>query len=206
MMILMYVLILAFCIIVHEVSHGLVAYKYGDDTAYLMGRLTLNPIPHIDPVGTILVPAMCYFLGLPVFGWAKPVPVNPVRLEHPRADMGKVAFAGPLSNIILSVIFLLIFKLVITLGSQEAAARFAPVFSYAIMLNLFLAFFNLTPIPPLDGSKVLASFLPYNMADKYMRLERQGMLLVMGFIFLGGAQYVILPIVTFILKGFELIL
>ena len=204
-MIVLYVLILAFSIIIHEVSHGVVAYKYGDDTAYLMGRLTLNPLPHIDPVGTILVPMACYFLHLPVFGWAKPVPVNSLRLEHPRADMGKVALAGPASNIMLSIVFLLLYKIVI-ITSSSVSSDIMWLFSSAIMLNLFLAIFNLIPIPPMDGSKILYSVLPYDAADKYMRLERYGMAFVIAFLFLGGAQYIVQPIVMFIMQGFNIIL
>jgi len=204
-MIVLYILILAFSIIIHEVSHGVTAYKYGDDTAYLMGRLTLNPLPHVDPVGTIFVPMLCYVLHIPIFGWAKPVPVNPLRLEKPRADMGKVAMAGPASNIMLSIVFLLIYKIVI-LVSSPVSQDIMWLFSSAIFLNLFLAVFNLIPIPPMDGSKILYSVLPYNAADKYMRLERYGMVIVVAFLFLGGAQFVVLPIVNFILQGFNLIL
>jgi len=170
-----------------------------------MGRLTLNPLPHIDPMGTILVPMACYFLGIPIFGWAKPVPVNPVRLEKPRADMGKVALAGPASNIMLSIVFLLLYKIVI-ITSSSVSSDIMWLFSSAIMLNLFLAIFNLIPIPPMDGSKILYSVLPYDAADKYMRLERYGMAFVIAFLFLGGAQYIVQPIVMFIMQGFNIIL
>lgn len=199
------ILILAFSIIVHEVSHGLAAYKCGDDTAYLSGRLTLNPLAHVDPVGSVLVPLGMYLMGLPMFGWAKPVPFNPLRLTHPKADTGKVAFAGPLSNILLALAAVFIYKIVI-LAAPQAAVEYREVFSYAVFINLFLAAFNLVPLPPLDGSKVLAAFLSYEAAAKYMSLQRYGMWLVIAFIFLGGAEHVLLPAVIFIMRGFEILL
>lgn len=169
---ILFVPILLFSIIVHEYSHGYVAMKHGDDTARIMGRLTFNPLSHIDLVGTIILPIICIYNGLPVFGWAKPVPVNPFRLRDPEKDMVKVAIAGPLSNIMLAILGVLIFKLFISLGvfkfvSGELVGK---LMWYFISLNIILAIFNLIPIPPLDGSKVLMGFLPRNMAIEYEKL------------------------------------
>lgn len=195
---ILYLPILLFSVILHEFAHGYSAYRYGDDTAYLSGRLTLNPIAHIDPVGTVVLPFVCYLAGWPMIGWAKPVPVNPYRLRHPRADMPKVAFAGPLTNIILVIIAALLFKLSVVAGFTTKALT--TVLLYTIMINLILAIFNLIPVPPLDGSKVLAGFLPDHLADKLMSLERYGMIIVMVLVFSGIFSKVVLPIFYMVLN------
>lgn len=198
---IVYLPILFFSIILHEYSHGYIACRNGDDTAYVLGRLTFNPLKHIDIVGSVFVPLFCLAMNWPLFGWAKPVPVNPYNLNNIRNDMAKVAFAGPASNLILVLISVLVLKL---------TAMFAPdftilirVFVYAIMINLLLALFNLMPIPPLDGSKILARFLPPQAANKYMRLERYGMLIVIILIVTGAFSKIIIPVFYFI---FNLIL
>ncbi|MBQ3934015.1 MAG: site-2 protease family protein, partial [Elusimicrobiaceae bacterium] len=160
--------------------------------AYILGRLTFNPLKHIDFVGSIIVPIFCIMSGLPLFGWAKPVPVNPYNLNNIRNDMAKVAFAGPAANLILVIISVLILKLVVMFAPN--AALLMQVFVYAIMINLLLALFNLMPIPPLDGSKILARFLPIQIANKYMRFERYGMLLVIVLILIGAFEKIIVPV------------
>ena len=197
-------LILLFSIILHEYSHGYIAYKNGDDTAYLMGRLTFNPINHIDFVGTILLPALCYFSGLPMFGWAKPVPVNFLRLNRPKTDMAKVAFAGPAANLLLLTLCVIIFKILIIANVQEVL--FYNILSYAIQINLILAIFNLVPVPPLDGSKILASFLPDRQSLRYLSLERYGMIFVIILIVTGAFKLIIMPVFTYCLKLINLIL
>lgn len=187
-----YLPILFFSIILHEYSHGYIACRNGDDTAYILGRLTFNPLKHIDLVGSIIVPLFCVMSGLPLFGWAKPVPVNPYNLNNMRNDMAKVAFAGPASNLILVIISVLILKLVVMFAPN--AALLMQVFVYAIMINLLLALFNLMPIPPLDGSKILARFLPIQIANKYMRFERYGMLLVIVLILIGAFEKILVPV------------
>ncbi len=163
--ILLGIVVLIFSVILHEVAHGYVADWLGDPTARYSGRLTLNPISHIDPVGSIFLPGILALTGSPfMIGWAKPVPYNPYNLRNQRWGEALVAAAGPLTNICLA----LIGGLMIRLGAEGAIASFA---SMVILTNLVLAIYNLIPIPPLDGSKVLASILPYPLANAYRQFE-----------------------------------
>ena len=195
----LYLPILFFSIILHEYAHGYIACRHGDDTAYILGRLTFNPLKHIDMMGSIIVPLACYFTGMPLFGWAKPVPVNPYRLNDVRNDMAKVAFAGPASNLILSVIAILLLKLVVMFMPESITL--IKVLFYTIFINAFLAIFNLMPVPPLDGSKILVRFLPDALAEKYMRLERYGLLIVVILIVSGVFSKIVAPIATFIFNS-----
>ncbi len=202
--------ILFFSIVLHEFAHGYVAYRMGDDTAYLMGRLTLNPLKHVDIMGTILVPALCLISGLPVFGWAKPVPVNAARLPSPRKSMGKVGLAGPTANFILAILFAFLIKLTLVSGifSPETTQRTAQCLVYGVQINVLLAVFNLMPIPPLDGGHIVAALLPLNAAISYMRLARYGMWIVIGLIVTGLFRHILYPpmniILVFISKIFGL--
>lgn len=190
-MMLIFVLVLIFSIVVHEVAHGWTAWKLGDDTAYRMGRLTLNPIPHIDPMGSILVPLiMSQTLGVP-FGWAKPVPVNPGRLNDPMNDHPKVAAAGPASNILLALIFAVLLGVERALwGAPPGGPHGEPslhlfvdlLFQGGVRVNVILAMFNLVPIPPLDGSWILSRFLPPEARANYENLRSKGMIVFLGFI------------------------
>lgn len=165
-------IVLIFSAILHEVMHGVVADRLGDPTARVMGRLTLNPIPHIDPIMSIIVPALLIFSGSPIlFGAAKPVPINPLHFKDPKKDMALTALAGPLTNIFIAVLAAFILKF----------ARFSGLepFLYTVVLyNLILAFVNLIPIPPLDGSRVLAAILPNELASLYMSIERYGIFIL----------------------------
>jgi len=174
------IIILILSVIVHEVSHGVAAELQGDPTARLQGRLTLNPIKHIDPLGSIVVPTLSYFLGGFIIGWAKPVPYNPYNLRNQRWGEAIVAIAGPLSNICLALIFGLTIRF---LPSTLLSPALSTILSTIVFINLILAIFNLVPIAPLDGSKILFSILPYNAHGIRTFMEQYSLFLVLIFIF-----------------------
>ncbi len=192
--------ILLFSAIVHEVSHGLMAERLGDDTAREEGRITLNPIPHIDPFGSILLPLLMWFAtaGQFVFGSAKPVPVNFSNLRNPRSGMALVSLAGPLSNFALAVLLVIPLKLGVASDIAE------PILLKAILINLLLGVFNLIPIPPLDGSKVIASFLPREWMYKLLELERFGFILILLFLYTGILNTIFVPVIIIFSKLFGL--
>ena len=169
--------VLIMSVVIHEVSHGYAASYLGDATARYHGRLTLNPIKHLDFVGSILVPSISYFLGGFIFGWAKPVPYNPYNLRPGRWSEAAVAAAGPASNIILALIFGLLLRLGV--GSQA----FVQITAMIVFINILLAIFNLMPIPPLDGSKLLFGLFPDKLFQIRGFFERYGLVLVLFFIF-----------------------
>ncbi len=167
-------IILIMSVVIHEVSHGYAAYLQGDLTAYYQGRLTLNPLKHIDIVGSIIVPIVTTLAGFP-FGWAKPVPFNPYNLRNQRWGELLVAIAGPGSNILIA----LVFGLIIRFGNAHLPAPFIVLSMLVVLVNLGLALFNLIPVPPLDGSKVLFSFLPLKFQQYRFQLERYSFFLVL---------------------------
>ncbi len=172
--------ILIMSVVIHEFAHGIAALWQGDPTAKLSGRLTLNPIKHIDPVGSIAVPLICAILpGSIIFGWAKPVPFNPYNLRNRKWGEAIVAGAGPLSNILIALILSLIIRFFVPVLSQPVAE----LFILAILTNLVLAIFNLVPLPPLDGSKILYSLFPAKMSKFIAIFERYGLMLTIIFIF-----------------------
>lgn len=189
-----------FAITLHEVSHGWVALKLGDTTAKMLGRLTINPIKHIDIVGTIIVPAILLFVGGFIFGWAKPVPVNYNNLKNPRRDMALVAAAGPVSNLLMAIFWAGIIKVGIILMQHHAQA--GPWLAYTgqagLMINLILMTLNLIPIPPLDGSRVIESFLPPSLAIGYSKLEPYGFFILLGLLYFGILGMFILPPVVYV--------
>ncbi len=173
------IIVLLFSVILHEVMHGVMALKFGDHTAQAAGRLTLNPLPHIDLFGTILLPALLIFTGSPIlFGWAKPVPVNPLNFSNLRRGELLVSAAGILANFGLAIFAAIIYHILNTLP-QEFPALLGAILRFTVTINLVLGIFNLFPIPPLDGSKVLLSQLPYNLARQYQKLEQYGFLLLL---------------------------
>lgn len=176
-----------FAITVHEVAHGWVARRLGDPTAMMLGRLTLNPIKHIDPIGTIILPILMMWMSNFVFGWAKPVPVTWENLKHPKRDMALVALAGPLSNLLMAILWAVIMK--IGLSMQGTADWLALPLLYmggaGIYINSILLVLNLLPIPPLDGGRVLSGLLPGPWSYQLNRIEPYGLFILLALIFTG---------------------
>lgn len=202
------ILVLLFSVILHEVMHGVVALKFGDTTAQRAGRLTLNPIPHIDLFGTILLPALLIFTGSPIlFGWAKPVPVNPLNFSNIRRGELFVSAAGILANFGLAIAAAAIYHLLDALP-QTFPAILGSILRFTVTINLVLGVFNLFPIPPLDGSKVLLSQLPLNLARQYQKLEPYGILILLIFMMIpfGHSSSLLQAILGFFVRLFSSIL
>lgn len=176
-----------FAITLHEAAHGWMAEKLGDKTARMLGRVTLNPIKHIDPIGTILVPGLLLFFGGFLFGWAKAVPVTMQNLRNPRVDMAWVALAGPTANLIMAVLWALVLKAgYMLLASSPEIGQFMIYSGIAgVSINIILLVLNLLPIPPLDGSRILSAFLPRKLAWQYNKLEPYGLFILLGLLFFG---------------------
>jgi len=188
--------ILIFSIILHEYAHGRVAEMRGDDTARVMGRLTFNPLPHIDIVGSIILPLFSAIAGGPMIGWAKPVPINPYRLNNPVRDMMLVGAAGPLSNFLFAVACAFVLYFLRLIGFYDDII-FA-FLKYAVVINILLPVFNLVPIPPLDGSRIVAGILPPQLAYRYMRIEPYGIFIIFILISSNFFWRIILGVVYFI--------
>jgi Zn-dependent protease len=208
---------LLFAITIHEASHAWSAQRFGDPTAAAMGRVSLNPLAHIDPIGTVILPLLLVITGAPAFGWAKPVMVNPRNLRHPRRDNLWISFAGPAANLTAATVCLLLILLVKAfrpdtiaflaafLGRQQRfSAGIYPleglvlVLFYFILVNTYLAVFNLIPVPPLDGSGVLGGLLSSQAAAAYDRIRPYGFIIVLGLIMLGVLDVVIRPVLRLI--------
>lgn len=190
------ILVVLFSIVLHEVSHGAMANSLGDDTAKRLGRLTLNPIKHLDMFGSVLLPLMTYFFTGFIFGYAKPVPYNPLNLRDRRYGPAKVAAAGPLTNIAIALLFSLVFRF----AGGVFSAQTLELLQFIILMNLILAVFNLMPIPPLDGHWFVLTFVPdryYQFKEAYVRL---GLFLLLLFLFYGFA--VVRPIVFWLFRLF----
>jgi len=186
-------------VVLHEVAHGWVAEKLGDNTARWMGRLTLNPIKHIDPVGTILIPVALVVIGSPfIFGYAKPVPVDFRKLNNPKRDMIWVALAGPATNLLLAIASALLLALVVHAPESMmwGAQPLAMMCQASIIINMVLFIFNLLPLPPLDGGRIAVGLLPGPLAYQLSRLEPVGMLIIIALLLLGFFQAVIGPMVA----------
>lgn len=183
--VLIYALPVLFAITVHEAAHGYVARYFGDNTAYMLGRVTLNPVKHIDPIGTILMPLMLYFAtsGTFLFGYAKPVPVNFSHLRHPKRDMIWVALAGPASNFIQAIVWAVLFAVLVGAGMNERF--FLEMCKAGVLVNLVMWAFNLFPLPPLDGGRILTGLLPPRQAYTFSRIEPYGFFIVLGLVLAG---------------------
>jgi Zn-dependent protease len=196
-------IVLLFSLTVHESAHAWTADRLGDPTARLLGRVSLNPIVHADPIGTVLFPLLALFSGVPLIGWAKPVPVNVRRLRHQRRDYVLVAAAGPASNLVLAIVAALLLSALpvspVILGEPNVSAPLASLLSLGVQLNLLLAVFNMLPIPPLDGGNVLGGLLPVNLATAFDRIRPYGFLLLYALMFTNGFQYFVLPPYRFLL-------
>jgi Zn-dependent protease len=188
---IVFLAILLFSVIFHEVAHGLMAYRLGDPTAKHAGRLTLNPIPHIDLFGSILLPALLYYSGLPILGAAKPVPVDYRNLSNIRRDMFLVSAVGPLTNLALAVIAAMVYRM----AGDGLSVIGSGLLAMTVELNLVLAVFNMIPIPPLDGSKILAAlagYVDHNWMYRILEMERFGYALVMLLVLIPGLVSVVL--------------
>jgi len=190
--IVVWILPVVFAITVHEVAHGWVAKKYGDNTASQQGRLTLNPMKHIDILGTIIIPGLLLlsFTGF-IFGWAKPVPVDPRNFKNPKRDMAIVALAGPVSNLLMALAWALIARLGVMIETEVISLPLIYTGIAGISINLVLALINLIPIPPLDGSRIVTGILPHRLAWQYNRLERFGFIILLVLLWSGGLSYVL---------------
>ncbi len=184
-----------FAITGHEAAHAYAARHFGDKTAWMLGRCSFNPIRHIEPFGTIILPLLCVMLGGFVFGWAKPVPVNFGALRQPKKDMLWVAAAGPASNMVMALGWALLFRLAGLLDGSAYAHPLALMAQAGIIINLSLMALNLLPLPPLDGGRIAVSLLPRNLAWQFSRIEPYGMYILIGLMFLGILGTLMMPLV-----------
>lgn len=195
-----WVLPLLLGITLHEVAHGWMALQLGDRTAQMLGRLSLNPLRHIDPIGTVIVPLLLLYLGGFVFGWARPVPVTFENLRSPRRDMALVALAGPVANALMAVLWLGVLLAVVRLGPEASPVGMGVLHmaGIGILINTVLMVLNLLPVPPLDGSRIVSALLPPRMSAAYDRLEPYGLVILLGLILTG----LISPIMRPLVEGF----
>jgi Zn-dependent protease len=197
-------IVLLFSLTIHEMAHAFTADRLGDPTARLLGRISLNPMVHADPIGTILFPLIALVTGAPLIGWAKPVPVNVRNLRHHRRDYILVAAAGPASNLVIALASALVLAVLPitpqTLGEPNVSAPIGAALSQAMRLNVLLAVFNMLPIPPLDGGNVLAGLLPPRLAISFNQLRPYGFLLLYALILSGGFDTIVIPPYRFILS------
>ncbi len=191
-----------FAITLHEAAHGYVARHFGDMTAYAAGRVSLNPLRHIDLVGTIVVPLVSLLLTNFMFGWAKPVPVNFANLHHPKRDMLWVAAAGPFSNLCMALVWALLLNIGVGLApSNPAATWLVFVGASGIFVNVIFFVLNLFPLPPLDGGRIMVSLLPHNLAWKFAQIERFGFMILLVLLFTGVLGMLLSPLITLSLSG-----
>lgn len=193
--IVIYALPVIFAITVHEAAHGYAAKYFGDMTAHNAGRITLNPLKHIDPFGTILLPALTIMLGGILFGWAKPVPVDFARLRNPKKDMLWVAAAGPASNFVMAVFWALVLKYSVSMP-EAFVLPLALMAKAGVMINIVLMVLNLLPLPPLDGGRIAVSLLPHHLAQPFAQLERYGFIILIVLLFTGVLSKILMPLIS----------
>ena len=191
-----YALPVIFAITLHEAAHGYAAKHFGDTTAYMLGRVSLNPLRHIDPIGTVLLPLVTLALGGILFGWAKPVPVNFGHLRRPKQDMLWVAAAGPAANLFMALFWGLVMKVGLTMPESSLALPMALMGKAGITINSVLMVLNLLPLPPLDGGRIAVSLLPSRLAYSYARIEPYGMIILIALLFSGVLNFVLWPLVN----------
>lgn len=195
------IVLVFFSVVCHEIAHGFVALRLGDPTAYRMGRLTFNPISHIDPVGTIILPAIFLITKSPVLlAWAKPVPVDPRYFKDPRKGMMLVALSGPLTNILIA----LMLTLLLHVAGNSMPDVLTHTLAMGALMNVVLTVFNLIPVPPLDGSRIVAYFLRGNVLRGYLKLERYGLFIVFGLLWLGVISSILYPFLNFSVRHLDL--
>ena len=195
--IVIYALPVIFAITVHEAAHGYAAKHFGDMTAFNAGRITLNPLKHIDPFGTILLPALTIMLGGILFGWAKPVPVDFRRLRNPKKDMLWVAAAGPASNFVMAIIWVLVMKFSVNMP-EAFALPMALMAKAGVSINIVLMVLNLLPLPPLDGGRIAVSLLPMNLARPFAQIERYGFIILIVLLFSGVLSRILDPLINLV--------
>jgi Zn-dependent protease len=200
-------IVLLFSLTVHESAHAWTANRLGDPTARDLGRISLNPVVHADLIGTVVFPLLALLGGVPLIGWAKPVPVDVRRLRQPRRDYVLVAAAGPASNLALALCAALVLRLVpvspVMLGEPNVSAPIASLLTRAILLNVLLAVFNMIPIPPLDGGNVLAGLLPRRLAGSFNAVRPYGILILYALMFTGRLEYLIVPPSRFLVSWLQ---
>ena len=197
--------VLLLSLTIHEAAHALTADRLGDPTARALGRVSLNPLAHIDPLGTVVLPLLAAITGLPIIGWAKPVPVNTRNLRHPQRDFAVIAAAGPISNLVQATVASLVLRIAAAAVSSETSQAgtlgwLATALLFAVQINLLLAFFNLIPVPPLDGGNVLLGLLPPRLAYSYSRLRQYGFLILYALLLSGVASALIMPPTQFMMR------
>jgi len=192
--------VLLLSLTIHEAAHAWTADKLGDPTARALGRVSLNPLVHIDWIGTVLLPLLAIFSGLPIIGWAKPVPVMIRNLRHPRRDFMIVAAAGPISNLLQAVVYAIVLHAVAGAADPDASGLLPWILQRAVIINLLLAFFNLIPVPPLDGGNVMLGLLPPNLAAVYAGLRQYGFIVLYALMFTGVASALIMPPTRFFMR------
>lgn len=201
--IIIWTLPVLFAITVHEVAHGWAALKLGDKTAQMMGRLTLNPIKHIDPLGTILVPGLLLMFTGFMFGWAKPVPVTFQNLRNPKRDMAWVALAGPAANLVMGLFWALLVKVGLMLATNNAAISGPMIYMgvAGVLVNGMLMLLNLLPLPPLDGGRILVSILPDKLAWRVEKIEPYGFFILLGLLYFGIVMMILWPLMQLYMWG-----